>query len=195
MGLNKGIENQYGINFDYHRINDVHIIVTESGIQVRMTVSSYVNEHARRNGKAAYKTVNIIDGADFALTPFYLLLKAKFADFADAADVFEEVQQEERRRMVYTTQTLQGRLISQTEEPEPQQETTQPAEIEPEETQEAQAEEPTVIHITAAPGAQEEEQPISLEEASLVNAESDKLSGAESEQTETEENNEQEQPE
>lgn len=193
MGLNKGIENQYGINFDYHRINDVHIIVTESGIQVRMTVSSYVNEHARRNGKAAYKTVNIIDGADFALTPFYLLLKAKFADFADAADVFEEVQQEERRRMVYTTQTLQGRLISQTEEPEPQQETTQPAEIEPEETQEAQAEEPTVIHITAAPGAQEEEQPISLEEASLVNAESDELSGAESEQPE--ENNEQEQPE
>lgn len=193
MGLNKGIENQYGINFDYHRINDVHIIVTESGIQVRMTVSSYVNEHARRNGKAAYKTVNIIDGADFALTPFYLLLKAKFADFADAADVFEEVQQEERRRMVYTTQTLQGRLISQTEEPDPQQETTQPAEIEPEETQEAQAEEPTVIHITAAPGAQEEEQPISLEEASLVNAESDELSGAESEQPE--ENNEQEQPE
>ena len=195
MGLNKGIENQYGINFDYHRINDVHIIVTESGIQVRMTVSSYVNEHARRNGKAAYKTVNIIDGADFALTPFYLLLKAKFADFADAADVFEEVQQEERRRMVYTTQTLQGRLISQTAEPDPQQETTQPAEIEPEETQEAQVEEPTVIHITAAPGAQEEEQPISLEEASLVNAESDELSGAESEQTETEENNEQEQPE
>ena len=193
MGLNKGIENQYGINFDYHRINDVHIIVTESGIQVRMTVSSYVNEHARRNGKAAYKTVNIIDGADFALTPFYLLLKAKFADFADAADVFEEVQQEERRRMVYTTQTLQGRLISQTEEPDPQQETTQPAGIEPEETQEAQAEEPTVIHITAAPGAQEEEQPISLEEASLVNAESDELSGAESEQPE--ENNEQEQPE
>lgn len=190
MGLNKGIENQYGINFDYHRINDVHIIVTESGIQVRMTVSSYVNEYARRNGKAAYKTVNIIDGADFALTPFYLLLKAKFADFADAADVFEEVQQEERRRMVYTTQTLQGRLISQTEEPEPQHETTQPAEIEPEETQEAQAEEPTVIHITAAPGAQEEEQSISLEEASLVNAESDELSGAESEQTETEENNE-----
>lgn len=193
MGLNKGIENQYGINFDYHRINDVHIIVTESGIQVRMTVSSYVNEHARRNGKAAYKTVNIIDGADFALTPFYLLLKAKFADFADAADVFEEVQQEERRRMVYTTQTLQGRLISQTEEPESQQETTQLAEIEPEETLEAQAEEPTVIHITAAPGAQEEEQSISLEEASLVNAESDELSGAESEQPE--ENNEQEQPE
>lgn len=193
MGLNKGIENQYGINFDYHRINDVHIIVTESGIQVRMTVSSYVNEHARRNGKAAYKTVNIIDGADFALTPFYLLLKAKFADFADAADVFEEVQQEERRRMVYTTQTLQGRLISQTEEPEPQQETTQPAEIEPEETQKAQAEEPTVIHITAAPGAQEKEQPISLEEASLVNAESDELSGAESEQPE--ENDKQEQPE
>ena len=193
MGLNKGIENQYGINFDYHRINDVHIIVTENGIQVRMTVSSYVNEHARRTGKAAYKTVNIIDGADFALTPFYLLLKAKFADFADAADVFEEVQQEERRRMVYTTQTLQGRLISQTEEAEPEEqpETTGPAEAEQEEAEqpEATAEEPLVYHVKIPP--------ITLEGASLVNADSDELSGAEnaevSEQAGPEENNEQEQ--
>lgn len=115
MALQKGIENLYGIKFDYHRITDVHIIIADNGIQLRMTTASYADEEARRSGKEPIKTVNIIDNADFALTPFYMLLKAKFADFADAKDVFEE-KAEPAGRVIYTQQTQRGKLISQKEE-------------------------------------------------------------------------------
>lgn len=117
MALSKGIENMFGISFSYHKLNDVHIIIGDDGIQLRMTVASYVNKEARDEGKQPFLSENIIDGADFALTPFYKLLKAKFADYADAQDVFED-KQENPRRAVYTQQTLQGKLISQREEDE-----------------------------------------------------------------------------
>ena len=121
MALVKGIENIYGAKFSYHKLSDVRIAVTENGIQVRMIVDSYVDKQARMDGKQAVRTENIIENADFALTPFYMLLKAKFEDFAGSEDDFEDAWKtneldEANKKIIYTQQTVQGKLISKREE-------------------------------------------------------------------------------
>ena len=117
MALVKGIENSYGVKFSYHKIDNVKIVVTDKGIQLRMTVDSYVDKDARKNGKKPVRTENIIEGADFALTPFYMLLKAKFADYADADDDFiDDWKETKPAKITYTQQTPQGDLISHYEE-------------------------------------------------------------------------------
>lgn len=121
MALVKGIENIYGAKFSYHKLSDVRIAVTENGIQVRMIVDSYIDKQARVDGKQAVRTENIIENADFALTPFYMLLKAKFADYAEAEDDFStdwktNGQEETKKKITYTQQTVQGKLLSKREE-------------------------------------------------------------------------------
>lgn len=64
MTLVKGIENSYGVKFSYHKLDNVRIVVTDNGIQLRMTVASYVDKAARVAGKKPIRTENIIEGAD-----------------------------------------------------------------------------------------------------------------------------------
>lgn len=116
MALVKGIETQYGSAFNYHKISDVRIITDDKGVSLRITVDSYLNKEARQSGKKPVKTVNIISNADFALTAFYALLKAKFADFADSTDDFEVLSERVSDVVTLTQQTPQGELISQTRE-------------------------------------------------------------------------------
>lgn len=121
MAIVKGIENIYGAKFSYHKLSDVRIAVTANGIQLRMIVESYMDKDARKTGKQPVRTENIIENADFALTPFYKLLKAKFADYAGSEDDFEDSWktnelEETKKKITYTQQTVQGKLISKYEE-------------------------------------------------------------------------------
>jgi len=86
VAVNKKIENEYGAEFQYHKIRDVRITNTEAGIQLVMTVDSYLDKQARIAGKSPTTRQCIISGADFAMTPFYALLKAKFPEFVTAVD-------------------------------------------------------------------------------------------------------------
>ena len=112
MALTKGIENLYGATFSYHKLQDVHIIVSDNGIQLRMTVDSYIDKDARKAHKKPVRTENIIDNADFALTPFYKLLKAKFTDYQDAQDDFEVINPNNADTILFVQQSPQGELIS-----------------------------------------------------------------------------------
>lgn len=125
MALTKGIENIYGASFNYHKISDVKIVVSDNGIQLRIIVDSFVDKDARKAGKKPVRTENIIEGADFALTPFYMLLKAKFGDFADATDDFDDAWKNKvTPQVIYTQQTPQGELLSKYREPLAQTEST-----------------------------------------------------------------------
>lgn len=117
MAIVKGIENIYGAKFSYHKLSDVRIAVTANGIQLRMIVESYMDKDARKTGKQPVRTENIIENADFALTPFYKLLKAKFEDYAGSEDDFEDSWKPAAdKNIVLTQQTPQGQLISKHEE-------------------------------------------------------------------------------
>lgn len=125
MALTKGIENIYGASFNYHKISDVKIVVSDNGIQLRIIVDSFVDKDARKAGKKPVRTENIIEGADFALTPFYMLLKAKFGDFADATDDFDDAWKNKvTPQVIYTQQTPQGELLSKYRESIAQTEST-----------------------------------------------------------------------
>ncbi len=125
MALTKGIENIYGASFNYHKISDVKIVVSDNGIQLRIIVDSFVDKDARKAGKKPVRTENIIEGADFALTPFYMLLKAKFGDFADATDDFDDAWKNKLTpQVIYTQQTPQGELLSKYRESIAQTEST-----------------------------------------------------------------------
>ncbi|MBO7735091.1 MAG: hypothetical protein J6S67_21185 [Methanobrevibacter sp.] len=94
MAINKSVENEYGAEFTYHKLREVRIINDDdAGVQLALTVYSWINKDARIAGKAPTVRRCIVNKADFALNPFYALLKAKFSDFAvsgtDGADDFD----------------------------------------------------------------------------------------------------------
>lgn len=135
MALTKGIENIYGASFNYHKISDVKIVVSDNGIQLRIIVDSFVDKDARKAGKKPVRTENIIEGADFALTPFYMLLKAKFGDFADATDDFDDAWKNKvTPQVIYTQQTPQGELLSKYRESIAQSDTSTTQEEQSEQT-------------------------------------------------------------
>ena len=99
-------------------INDDNI-----GVQLTLTVQSWLNKQARIDGKLPTVRQCIISNADFAMTPFYALLKAKFNEFSQGADDFDnsfKVPEGGTERnsgdVEYTMQTAQGRLISRRKE-------------------------------------------------------------------------------
>lgn len=116
MAIKKSIQNEYGADFVYHKISEVRIINNGGDIQVRMVVESYLDEESRRSGKAATRTENIIQHADFAMTPFYALLKAKFPQYQDAEDLMND-EETDRQTAVMTRQTESGKLLDQWVEP------------------------------------------------------------------------------
>lgn len=119
MGIKKEIENEYKAKFNYHKISEVRIFTVNGVSQLRITTESYVDKEARKAGAKAVKTENIIENADFALTPFYALLKAKFPMFQDGEDDFnDEWKTIEESRPQYTQQTPSGELLAQWEEAE-----------------------------------------------------------------------------
>lgn len=159
MALTKGIENIYGASFNYHKISDVKIVVSDNGIQLRIIVDSFVDKDARKAGKKPVRTENIIEGADFALTPFYMLLKAKFGDFADASDDFDDAWKNKvTPQVIYTQQTPQGELLSKYREPLAQTEstTTQEEQDTQQETAATAQEEQTPVESAETTASQEE---------------------------------------
>lgn len=121
MAIVKDVETEFGNTFKYHKIRDVRIINSDKvGVQIGITVESYVTKEARIAGKSPVKTENIITGANFALEPFYKLLTAKFAQYADADDDFDNsfkaVVENGKRKVRYSQQTVQGQKISEREE-------------------------------------------------------------------------------
>lgn len=123
MAIDKSVENEYGAEFTYHKLREVRIINDDNiGVQLTLTVQSWLNKQARIDGKMPTVRQCIISNADFAMTPFYALLKAKFNEFSQGADDFDnsfkvsEDGTENSGDVEYTTQTAQGRLISRRKE-------------------------------------------------------------------------------
>lgn len=113
MAINKELENQYQVKFNYHKIHSVRILTDEDGIQLRIVTASYANKEARKNGAKAVLTENIIQNADFAMNPFYALLKAKFPSFSDGLDDFDDAWKSAPGRVLYAQQTMEGQTIQQ----------------------------------------------------------------------------------
>lgn len=121
MAIEKPIDNEYGAKFNYHKLRDVRIINDDNiGIQITMTVQSWIDKEARINGKQPTVRQCIIAGADFAMLPFYTLLKAKFPEFSKGTDdydnafkiiVDENGEPVEKGPANYTMQTAQGGLM------------------------------------------------------------------------------------
>lgn len=119
MGIKKEIENEYKAKFNYHKISEVRILTVNGVTQLRIMTESYVDKDARKAGAKAVKTENIIENAEFALNPFYALLKAKFPMFQDGEDDFsDDWKGAESGKPQYTQQTPSGDLIAQWEEAE-----------------------------------------------------------------------------
>lgn len=118
MAIDVGIENEYGATFNYHKLKEIRIINDDRiGIQVVMDVYSWINKQARIDGKQPTVRRCIIDNADFAMTPFYALLKAKFNDFANGFDDYNNDFKPERKGdVIFTEQTYNGDLISRNKE-------------------------------------------------------------------------------
>ncbi|MBO7731663.1 MAG: hypothetical protein J6S67_03905 [Methanobrevibacter sp.] len=90
MAIDKKIENEFGAEFSYHKLREVRIVNDDKvGIQLVMTVYSWVNKQARIDGKQPTVRQCIIMAADFAMTPFYALLKAKFPEFTTGEDDYD----------------------------------------------------------------------------------------------------------
>ena len=113
MAIDKAVENEYGAAFNYHKIKDVRIVNdANKDIQIFMTVYSYLDKQARIDGKQPTVRQCIIDNADFAMTPFYALLKAKFTDFAGADDMDNSFKGERVAGPVkLIEQTMNGKLL------------------------------------------------------------------------------------
>ena len=127
MAIAKEVENEYGVNFTYHKLHDVRVINDDgAGVCVVMTVFSWIDKEARINGKQPTKRQCIIDGADFAMTPFYALLKAKFPAFTDGEnDMDNSFKGEiEPGKPHFFDQTAQGKLFGTWEESKEAAETT-----------------------------------------------------------------------
>ena len=113
MAINKGVENEYGAEFTYHKLREVRIINDDkNGTQVVMNVYSWINKQARIDGKQPTVRQCIIDNADFALTPFYALLKAKFNEFEGNDDFNNDFKGKQGKLPVrLIEQTINGKLI------------------------------------------------------------------------------------
>ena len=114
MAISKNVLNEYGAEFNYHKLVDVRVINTDKGVQIIMNVYSWLNKQARIDGKQPTIRQCIIDNADFAMTPFYALLKAKFKDFSDGLDDLNNDFKKEQPALPVklTEQTLQGQIIN-----------------------------------------------------------------------------------
>lgn len=130
MAIGKAVENEYGAQFNYHKLREIRIINDDNiGVQLTLTVYSWLNKEARIEGKQPTVRQCIISNADFAVDPFYALLKAKFPDFAkgddDMDNSFKALKVEKgpvknaAKVPVFTMQTAHGDLMKRwKEEPE-----------------------------------------------------------------------------
>lgn len=122
MAISKNVENEYGAKFNYHKLQNIRIVNGSSGVQMTLTVQSWIDKQARIDGKQPTVRQCIISNADFALTPFYALLKAKFPDFTNGTDDFnndfkkQSVAAEKASDVSYTVQTAQGQLFDRWQE-------------------------------------------------------------------------------
>lgn len=115
MAIENAVENEYGAKFEYHKLREVRIINDDKiGVQLTLTVQSWLNKQARIDGKQPTVRKCVIMGADFAMTPFYALLKAKFPEFTSGADDMDNSFKGEIKEVIpeFTEQTGQGKLIS-----------------------------------------------------------------------------------
>lgn len=114
MAINGAVESEYGVDFLYHKLRDVRIINDDkTGVQLTLTVYSWANKQARIDGKKASVRQCIISGADFALTPFYALLKAKFPEFTNGDNDFNNDFKGDGAQPIteFFEQTKQGQTI------------------------------------------------------------------------------------
>lgn len=119
MAIQKNVLTEFNTEFKYHKIVEVNILSNDNGIQLRIVTDSYLDKESRQKGARAIRMENIISGADFAFSPFYNLLKAKFPMFADGDDDFEDSWKGvEKPEVMYTQQTPRGELINQWKENE-----------------------------------------------------------------------------
>lgn len=134
MAIEKPVENEFGIDFEYHKIREVRIINDDKiGVQLVITVFSWADKKARIEGREPVKMQCIIDQADFAMTPFYALLKAKFPDFGNGKDDFDNsFKKVPEGTPQFFEQTAQGNLLKKWKESEPD---TKPADEVKEEDQ------------------------------------------------------------
>lgn len=122
MAIQESIENEYGVMFNYHKIREARVINDDkAGVQLVIDVYSWVDKDARINGKEPVIRRCIIHEADFALTPFYKLLKAKFPDYSAGLDDFDnsfKATMKEKRVPQFVEQTITGNLIKRWKENE-----------------------------------------------------------------------------
>lgn len=120
MAIDKSVENEYGAQFTYHKLREVRVINDDkAGVQVVLTVFSWINKQARIEGKQPTVRQCIISNADFAMTPFYALLKAKFEEFSHGMDDFDnkfkdvivDGKKAAPAAASFTVQTAQGQLM------------------------------------------------------------------------------------
>lgn len=118
MAINKGVETEYGAQFFYHKLRSIQIVNDDNtGVQLVLTVYSWVDKQARITGKQPCVRECIVNGADFAMAPFYKLLKAKFPDFTSGADDMDNSFKEEvNGDPLYVVQTGHGDLIGKWKE-------------------------------------------------------------------------------
>ena len=146
MAIIKGVENEFGIEFNYHKLREVRLVNDGDSVQLVLTVYSWIDKQARIDGKQPCMRQCIINGADFALNPFYALLKAKFKEFTNGENDFDDAFKGERQPVapeIYD-QTMQGQLFKSWKEvPEGQEpESETPAEPVEEQTEAADENQP-----------------------------------------------------
>lgn len=122
MAIDKPVENEFGAEFTYHKLREVRIINDDKiGIQLVLTVYSWINKEARIAGKSPTVRQCIISNADFAMATFYGLLKAKFPEFSSGADDFDNSfkgPETEAGPVEFISQTAHGKLIERHTEPQ-----------------------------------------------------------------------------
>ena len=121
MAIDKQVENEYGVKFTYHKLREVRIVNDDNiGVQLVLTVQSWIDKQARIDGKQPTVRQCIIMAADFAMTPFYQLLKAKFPEFEAGADDmdngFKGDQPEQKSEFISQSNT--GRVFNRFKETE-----------------------------------------------------------------------------
>ena len=119
MAIDMPVENEYGAKFNYHKLREVRIINSDKiGVQLTLTVDSWLDKQARIDGKQPTVRQCVIMGADFAMTPFYALLKAKFAEFGPGQDDFDNSFKGETQSSdtEYIMQTTHGQIINRRSE-------------------------------------------------------------------------------
>ena len=113
MAILKDVENEYGVEFHYHKLREVRVINDGDCVQLVLTVYSWIDKQARIDGKQPCARQCIINGADFALNPFYALLKAKFSEFTNGENDFDDAFKGNRKPVEpeFFDQTPQGKLF------------------------------------------------------------------------------------